>query len=673
MMCLQTVQRPTQKRRMKRNITMLFTYTTCLLLFIKGATSSFSEDGSVQLNENNIIVRIDLKTNIANNAFKALNKMISLHQNLSITCRYTLFGNQDENEDNNRSDYYNQLSTPIGNEIETLKQQLNNFNQIFNLDKVTVDYPDDSFSNIFNSIKANGVLRSNQIIPPLPGAVSSGKRKRRSPNEIQPPIFKSFNSKTMYNVKNIINSYKSIIELNDGTKINYFNDVSVAIDMYNEAVSILNDRNISGNDDYVTICTNALNTLQLSIKSLFSAIRLYSNQMNELIQGKIPADLFTAEAFDQLKIQAKISHSPGIATEDYLSFLQLPYEMYKYGENIHIVLIIPMKAENFKLYRFEDNYPPIRVKSHSYNIKYQPESKYLAISDSSNYMILTDNDLNNCIKIFANYFCNNRVVYKNIDSVPDKCITNLYRRKEDGIFRNCKIKMKRASFSLQKINENTYFLYSGHPIQLKTEFSNLSSTERTFYDGDFLILTDKITSFSTDRFRIRKEKNAFPTSTQVLKSWVAREALSPLGPSYFLDLDLDYLSNKNGNYFDPKLTTPQSYIEAHMTSPIYYLQFLCASIAISFLLIICKGILSCTEQIRYNLAYFNPLNCLEEYDADSEEYSIPEIREEVREQRRANREDRDDAHYIENTHQRVVDYPPLSKCEEQKSAPPYEP
>ena len=627
--------------RFKRCTTKILILIVCMFLSCQLVSCNFKPIGNIQFSKSNLLLELDLKYQTVIDAFHELNKLSILQLNLTLLCRHPMTNRDNTEENENRNNYYKAMLNPTKKEIDSIQTKLDMFSKAFNLNQIDSSFPSSAAAASLEAIQVDDVVKRGQIIPVAPSDNQSNVgggmegfvgdktevRFKRDSDDISPkiPTLKSFNNELLYSLTNKDDIPIKVLKLDDGRYINYFADLDSAVGAYETIIQKMHGKNLGATEDFNDICDSITNTVEVSIQSLTSALNIFSKQMESFISGKIPYDFLVQDAFDQIEENSRLKHSP-LATKDYLSFLQLPYEIFKKDEKLMLNIICPLEDESFVLSRFDSNYPPIVIDKNAYEIKISPEKEYFAEGSGSDFATLDQKDLDQCIKVFNNYYCGNSIIYKNIFSIPDKCVSSLYNKKKQSILRDCNIKIRKTDFTLQKIDNNLYYIYSKNPITIKTNLADNSVKERTLTGSDLLKFNNLIDSFHSSTFQIHRDQT---TQNQIDYEEESgpnmKGIIAPIGAYQFNDIDLDYLTTKYGNFFSPKEEFQKSYLERHLVHWMYYVQFFAASLAISIVLIILRCISSCIEGVRQAVFEYNPFDCFRRDHMDEDEYDFPRM------------------------------------------------
>ena len=605
---------------MRKNTLFFF----AILYVVRPHVCSFTNVGDLYLANEEISLIIDLKTSTVKAAFDALVGFETLKSKISVKCRYPF--HTGEAEKNRRDEYLSLFNSSTVFLLESIKNELNTMHDVFLIDPITTTYPDDALMQSLEQIVVKGVVRTEEVFPVRletttsrseatnATTTSSGKRKKRSDDsgDSASPVIINTNSKIDYTMTTKKEHSEDTVNIDDGSVLNYYDDMRTSIEALTEITDLVKGSTLNSNAGYMDICENALFISENHIMSLLTSLEKYINHLSLLLNGNLPKNIFTTNSYEKIKVKARLKHQIGASLNDLISFLQLPYEIYKLDDSLKLSVISPKLSEKFSLKKYINNLPPIHIKGATYSIEIQLEDNILGLGDNTNFITLQSNQLNECIESVSNYYCKIPIIYSDMNSIPDSCLLALHEDLSSRIFKACNFKIKRIDFSLQNLRHNIHYIYSKSPLTMTTTYINNTIYRNTTQGGEFLyLLDDQIKSVETRKFKIYREKDKpIQFQSNYVEDFSEARAMSPIKAYSFDDIDLDHLTNNYHGFFDPKQMTPVDYLDRHIKEPLYFGQFLIAAICMFLLLFILRIIAVVYDRLRNNLTSTNSMNCL---------------------------------------------------------------
>ena len=100
-----------------------------------------------------------------------------------------------------------------------------------------------------------------------------------------------------------------------------------------------------------------------------------------------------------------------------------------------------------------------------------PEAEMIAVGRNDRYKILTQGDLDNCIKRNRVYLCErNQVLHTNL---ANSCLGSIYNRNEIGVRNNCKLERRRLRETVYQLSATDHLLFTPIPYNTRIDFYNL--------------------------------------------------------------------------------------------------------------------------------------------------------------------------------------------------------
>jgi hypothetical protein len=99
-----------------------------------------------------------------------------------------------------------------------------------------------------------------------------------------------------------------------------------------------------------------------------------------------------------------------------------------------------------------------------------PEAELIAIGRSNKYKILTQGDLDNCIKRNRVHLCErNQILHTDL---ANSCLGSIYNRDEKGVRDNCKLERKKLKETIYQLSATNHLLFTPVPYSTRIECKN---------------------------------------------------------------------------------------------------------------------------------------------------------------------------------------------------------
>ena len=99
-----------------------------------------------------------------------------------------------------------------------------------------------------------------------------------------------------------------------------------------------------------------------------------------------------------------------------------------------------------------------------------PEAEMIAVGRNDRYKILTQGDLDNCIKRNRVYLCErNQVLHTNL---ANSCLGSIYNRNEDGVRNNCKLERRKLRETVYQLSATDHLLFTPVAYNTRIECKN---------------------------------------------------------------------------------------------------------------------------------------------------------------------------------------------------------
>ena len=99
-----------------------------------------------------------------------------------------------------------------------------------------------------------------------------------------------------------------------------------------------------------------------------------------------------------------------------------------------------------------------------------PEAEMIAVGRNDRYKILTQGDLDNCIKRNRVYLCErNQVLHTNL---ANSCLGSIYNRNEIGVRNNCKLERRKLRETVYQLSATDHLLFTPIPYNTRIDCKN---------------------------------------------------------------------------------------------------------------------------------------------------------------------------------------------------------
>ena len=99
-----------------------------------------------------------------------------------------------------------------------------------------------------------------------------------------------------------------------------------------------------------------------------------------------------------------------------------------------------------------------------------PEAEMIAVGRNDRYKIVTQGDLDNCIKRNRVYLCErNQVLHTNL---VNSCLGSIYNRNEEGVRNNCKLERRKLRETVYQLSATDHLLFTPIPYNTRIDCKN---------------------------------------------------------------------------------------------------------------------------------------------------------------------------------------------------------
>ena len=226
--------------------------------------------------------------------------------------------------------------------------------------------------------------------------------------------------------------------------------------------------------------------------------------VQQLQHRRLSIDLLdTLQMTEMHKSVAEVAHARGyvLMPERLSDYFQLEASYLRQGEDILIMLHVPCinKDQMLTIYKYipfpyplpsiidQENITIAEMLSKrvgEFNIAKHnprseseidaliivPEAEMIAVGKNDRYKILTQGDLDNCIKRNRVYLCErNQVLHTNL---ANSCLGSIYNRNEEGVRNNCKLERKKLRETVYQLSATDHLLFTPMPYNTRIECKN---------------------------------------------------------------------------------------------------------------------------------------------------------------------------------------------------------
>ena len=235
-----------------------------------------------------------------------------------------------------------------------------------------------------------------------------------------------------------------------------------------------------------------------------SRLRRATSAVQQLQHRRLSIDLLdTLQMTEMHKAVAEVAIARGyvLMPERLSDYFQLEASYLRQGEDILIMLHVPCinRDQMLTIYKYipfpyplpttidQDNITIAEMLSKrvgEFNIVKQnvrseleidsliivPEAEMIAVGRNDRYKILTEGDLDNCIKRNRVYLCErNQVLHTNL---ANSCLGSIYNRNEEGVRNNCKLERKKLRETVYQLSATDHLLFTPIPYNTRIECKN---------------------------------------------------------------------------------------------------------------------------------------------------------------------------------------------------------
>ena len=365
---------------------------------------------------------------------------------------------------------------PIEDNGSSLSQtKIEKVNKHYNLLKDLAGNIDSLFMNdIRNSFEILGldITFSDEGEDPIKGLLAKVRSKREIPSDKK---FVEFRNHILYSQSSSLNRHGTVIVAEEENILLYIDQIRKFNSKYSDFKSNLKTLDLTHNKNEVC----ELMIREADSLSVWGRIVLkdFERIIRAIALGSIPNRFFTDQYITSL--QSKLD-----ATEHLHSVRASEVNKHdfavKFENNVlHIVIFIPLHSEKFELYKFNGNFPLMRIQEYTYSVKLDPimENTYLAIGDNnSNRFILSQNQINECLELENEFYCPPYLKFKSPDISKTECITNLWNTNNHLILETCNLYVKRVKNFFEEVMPNC--------LQINLEEKSQITTLETDEEGD---------------------------------------------------------------------------------------------------------------------------------------------------------------------------------------------
>ena len=163
-------------------------------------------------------------------------------------------------------------------------------------------------------------------------------------------------------------------------------------------------------------------------------------------------------------------HVPCINKDQMLTiykYIPFPYPLSSSisQENVTIAEMLSQRVGEFNIVKHN---PPSEQEIDALIIV--PEAEMIAVGRNDRYKILSQADLDNCIKRNRVYLCErNQVLHTNL---ANSCLGSIYTRDEHGVRSNCKLERKKLRETVYQLSATDHLLFTPKPYNTRIDCKN---------------------------------------------------------------------------------------------------------------------------------------------------------------------------------------------------------
>lgn len=200
----------------------------------------------------------------------------------------------------------------------------------------------------------------------------------------------------------------------------------------------------------------------------YSQDRLFRG-LQALQQQRLTIDLIPLKHLD--KIYKKAQHMAHLRNQHFpllssLSLLELPAAYTSQAGMLQVQIFVPLTTEPLPMFRYV-HVPLMLHDSTTDNFVFldvQPEHSFIAsYPRHASHVLLTDNDLRQCLQLHKHYLCTHTVT--RLPSA-DSCLGALYLGSQERIKRWCTLFRRNERWTVHNIQSSKYILSSKDPLEI---------------------------------------------------------------------------------------------------------------------------------------------------------------------------------------------------------------
>ena len=553
-----------------------------------------------------------LQTTYSLTAYVGVKEMESLYNSLgeilATSSQFSAYCNfMDESQSNEKMTFFLKISDPEFSRLETIRRNivsnLNLIGGIFNkldipaltadakslAEGITFEATSDSDSSDSDASGNDALSNSND----------AGNRKRREVNtpenfDDQKIAFRVIDGSFTAGNYKIGNERDTQLK---HERVSYLFEYSKFKDDAERLKKIYepykNQGDLSKNVVKDQICNVYLQTAENTVRYGFEILGIFDTAIELLLLDKVlPPAFFNPESYSSLE---SIWQGYGI-DENYLTDIQekpkfshLPYILFQHGENWYLRIILPKIKETYKLLSFKQIDPIVFVDNQAYALKVSPLTIHLLAQSKqgAGYLEITQDELDQCIKIKNEYYCESLISFTNINGLKrTSCVASLHERNKKDVMKNCDLTLKPVDFYISKKDPGTYTLFSKSPINIeyRTETSSGNGNGKFAYqqtlfgdgaDGSVEVqMQNDSDALITADFRVQHgETSGLGKKPTPGKKKFPEDFWESFSTAFDPKKLKYHLEHPNG-FFDPFEPVKESYYDRHLFDELYYLQFL---------------------------------------------------------------------------------------------------
>lgn len=241
---------------------------------------------------------------------------------------------------------------------------------------------------------------------------------------------------------------------------------------------------------------------QTMMQSVMTQAKSASDGLVRLTQGELSTEIVSVEqAKQEVEKLGRLAHklNAKLPFEDILSLYVFPVKHTLSRDSIEFSISIPLVSEKYENWRFL--HAPIFVEHENEPVFLTPEPKnsYLAVPQTGESIVLSDNDFSHCTKWYNDYFC----TFLPTRREDDFCLVSLFHEPSEAE-KSCDFSLPAfPTYILTHLNENQFLLSLNRTSLSFEEICPKGKTSfGTFFRGQTLIQVKDGCSVSTKMFDI---------------------------------------------------------------------------------------------------------------------------------------------------------------------------